>query len=235
MGLILVFDLDQTIIDSNAPELFMNLEYPMNKEYQSIIKKNMNPKVVDILLKAAKLRGKGVDAICLLTNNSIIDFVAKVDSVLLELSNNNIGKFKKVQGSYKSENIPGEDFFFDVIMTANNPMRLGLTKSLYDIQTMMLYLKIPVKSTEELLSRLYFFDDVGEHVLRSDFYEDGGINIDHYIHITPRFRKGVKDETDYTPILTAFNTIKAQMGGGKKRKHSVKLKRRGTLKKLPFK
>ncbi len=86
MGLILVFDMDQTILDSSDPYLF---ERPPGPEALIILKQKikeaLNWNVVNIMKRAANLRPTGeVSAICLLTNNSSHILVSAVDEVLYE-------------------------------------------------------------------------------------------------------------------------------------------------------
>jgi len=95
MGLILVFDMDQTILDSSDPYLF---ERPPTPEAHIILKEKirlaLNWNVVNLMKRAAKLRPSGqVSAICLLTNNSSTILVSAVDEVLFEETGSK-GKYK---------------------------------------------------------------------------------------------------------------------------------------------
>jgi hypothetical protein len=239
MGLILVFDLDQTIINTDARGVFPGV-YPMTEEYKNLLKEQLNPRVLDILLRAAKLRRIGVDAIFLLTNNSNPNYVANIDALLLELSNNSIGQYKKRKVPFVTEDIPGTDFFFDYIMTANHPYRRDMIKSTHEIEYMMGYLGMSM-SVGDLFSRLYFFDDVANHEIRRElkYYSDGKYS-NHYIFITPPFRPGYDDRSNYEPIesaLTELETSKIDVvvQGGNRYKSKHKKTQRKTMSKLKFK
>ena len=229
MGLILVFDLDQTIVNTEAPGIFPGPEYPMNDEYKTKLKEQINPNVLDILLRAAKLRRIGVDAIFLLTNNSSSNYVANINALLLELSNNSIGDYKKRKSPFITEDIPGTNFFFDYIMTANHPSRSGLSKSSSDIEYMMSYMGMSM-SIGDLFSRLYFFDDSPDHQIRKDLknYSQGKY-FNHYIIINPPFSTEYDDLTEYGPIDEALKKIETSrinvvVEGGKRSKRIKKNK-----------
>jgi len=80
-GLILVFDLDNTIYSWEGSAPFN----PLNKRC-------INQPIWNILLRAAALRGRGVDAIFLLTNNGHYDFINAIDNAL-KIQSKSIGKF----------------------------------------------------------------------------------------------------------------------------------------------
>jgi len=83
-GLILVFDLDNTIYDCEDC-----------KDYKPLKPPCVNKLIENILTRAAALRGKGVDAICMLTNNASYDFINTIDQYLLNLTQS-VGKFTGV-------------------------------------------------------------------------------------------------------------------------------------------
>lgn len=202
MGLILVFDLDQTIASPAGDS--------------DII---VNDKIVEILqvIERAKLRGNGVDAIFLLTNNSNTEYIKWIDGYLLEKTES-IGKFKG------EDDYPDDDYFFDYIMDYNNPSRNGdrLTKSLNNIKFMID--KAGIEGTD-LLSRIYFFDDL-DHVIKGELAADGFGN--QYIKITPPLEFKKKDLTDYRPIHAAIRNLMRRTAGGKRSRY----KKRRTLRKL---
>jgi ankyrin repeat protein len=80
-GLILVFDLDNTIYSWEGSAPFN----PLNPRC-------INQPIWNILLRAAALRGRGVDAIFLLTNNGHYDFISAIDNAL-KIQSKSIGKF----------------------------------------------------------------------------------------------------------------------------------------------
>ena len=201
MGLVLVFDLDQTILDSSDPKFFDNSLTP--EEIRQLIKKNLNMNIVNLLIRASELRPSGkVTAICLLTNNSSINFVQLVDSVLkgLTKSNGSYGK-KAVEDGFEA----GE-YFFDAIMTRNHSARpIAVSgsppKRLEDINKMLEPFDLSFGSAT--MDDLFFFDDLPNHdIMRT--YKDVGEFRENYIQIKPPYTKYTKDTTNYTPILRAL-------------------------------
>ena len=79
-GLILVFDLDNTIYSWEGAAF-----NPLNPRC-------INQRIWNILLRAAALRGRGIDAIFLLTNNGHYDFINVIDNAL-KIQSKSIGKF----------------------------------------------------------------------------------------------------------------------------------------------
>lgn len=175
-GLVLAFDLDETIVNRRKPTQF-------------------NESILALLKVITPLRGQGVDAVFLLTNNGREDYI--------KIINNGLARFTDYDA----------DTYFDYVMTYNHPMRNeDHTKSIEDIKFMMNAIG---KSDENLLNRTFFFDDQ-EHVIQQEMIE-GGV-ADHYIQITPEFTgKGEEDETNYEPVYSAIRSI--QKGGKRKRKN----------------
>ena len=216
MGLILVFDMDQTILDSSDRYLF---ERPATPEAHVILKEKirqgLNWNVVNIMKRAAKLRPDKVSAICLLTNNSSTILVSAVDEVLHEETGSK-GKYKTYRGNANDRTMPDKPYFFDSIMMRQHSSRPKTIdnnppKRLLDIINMMKFLD--VKDTgSEVMKDIYFFDDIGSHALRAEFnFMSDGKYKDHYIQITPPYRKDTDDTTDYNPILhTLANLDKEQ-------------------------
>ena len=150
--IVLVFDLDETLSG----------QYPLPYSGVPIL----NNQLIDLIKEANKQKRKTVDAIFLLTNNSDENFIKAC-----------------VKGI--GENI------FDYIMTANskainiktlqpykNTLRTnGANKTIEDIKYMLNKLG---KSTENIFSRCYFFDDNNSHPLSQ---------IDNFIFINPPFNR----------------------------------------------
>ena len=214
MGLILVFDMDQTILDSSDPYLF---ERPSGPEALVIlkrkIKESLNWNVVNIIKRAAKLRPDKVSAICLLTNNSSHILVSAVDEVLYEETSSK-GKFKTYKGNSNDLGMPPRDkpYFFDSIMMRQHSTRPKTIdnnppKRLIDILNMMNF--IGIKDTGiETMKDVYFFDDIGTHNLRAEFnFMSDGKYKNHYIQITPPYNKLLQDKTDYRPVLHALAAL----------------------------
>jgi len=211
MGLILVFDLDQTISDSSLPGLFT---VPTNSKesdkLRALIKTTLNMNIVNLLKRAAPLRSTGgVSAICLLTNNSSPTFVSMVDSLLQELCGST-GKYKTYKGNINANAMPIKPYFFDSIFMRAHSTREKITsppKSLEDVSNMMKFLKL-YGSISDIIKNTYFFDDVGSHVMRQEFnFMEGGKYRDHYIQITPRYSIHTDDKTNYLPVLKALSAL----------------------------
>jgi hypothetical protein len=210
MGLILVFDMDQTILDSSDPYLFNR---PPTPEARVILKgkirEALNWNVVNIMKRAAALRPGGVAAICLLTNNSSEILVSAVDEVLHE----DIGSTGKYR-TYKNESaksMPDKPYFFDAIMMRQHPSREQIDnppKRLQDIQIMLEPMGLWKTPISSIFKDIFFFDDIGDHALYSDFQmRIGGQYKNNYIQIVPPFNKYIVDTTDYSSILTALNKL----------------------------
>jgi hypothetical protein len=184
-GLILVFDLDETITNTVQPL-------------------KMNDNVFNILKTAAGLRYAGVDAIFLLTNNADRDYVASIDDVLLN-SINSVGLYGGDDG------MPLKEYFFDYIMTRNHPARRNGRKSMTDVMYMCNKIGMEdanMRNFESIMSRTYFFDDQ-EHDLSIQLKVSFNSKYnDHSIRITPPFTgRGEIDNTNYEPILNVLADI----------------------------
>jgi len=203
MGLTLVFDMDQTILDSSDPYLF---ERPPDPESRNLLKEKikigLNWNIVAILKRAVKLRPDKVSSIFLLTNNSSTILVSALDEVLREITGST--------GRYKGDNgLPNTQvYFFDSIMMRQHSSRPKTVddnppKRANDIMTMI----SPTANIkhEETLKNTYFFDDIEKHVLKSEFDNIG--KGDNYIHITPPYKRGIPDTTNYRPVLQALSLL----------------------------
>ena len=199
-GIILVFDLDQTLIDTDS---YFNERNSQSKD----VKHYFNPKLIDILRRAICHKGRGVDAILLLTNNSSEEYVRNCDIALSKLLN------------YKSPYWNPESFsFFDNYMirydrrrTINNDSNSWISKKLYDVRV-MLDDPIKIKSTSygDIARRTYFFDDSAHHLIISELAAYG--YEDHFIHIKGDhgFSKHRMDTTDYKAIYRALDRLDAK-------------------------
>jgi hypothetical protein len=204
MGLVLVFDLDQTILDSSDDRLFDGSLGP--DEIRELIKKNLNMNIVNLLIRASKLRPSGkVSAICLLTNNSSVNFVQLVDSVLKDLTGS-VGSYgkKAVEDGFEA----GE-YFFDAVMTRNHSSRPSTAagsrpKRLEDINKMLEPFDLSFGSAT--MGELFFFDDFPNHQIMQTYKEVGEFR-ENYIQIKPPYSKYTKDTTNYTPILRALSEL----------------------------
>jgi hypothetical protein len=183
-GLVLVWDMDQTLIGNGVESSYLLF----------------NPKAINILKRALNLRPARVRAIFLLTNNSADELIKEFHRKL----------------SYNLR-VP---FVFDQIMTATDPDRLptkpdfGPPKRLEDVITLLRRDKAEFDPAT-VANRIYFFDDVQDHAIRSELPED------HYIQITPPFTALTTDDTNYQPIYQALG-----MTGGYKKKLKLKPKKK---------
>lgn len=206
-GLILVLDMDQTIIDSDPFFKKDPLDHSKIPEY-------LNMNLVNILLRAARLRPKKVKAIFLLTNNSDKQFVANVDSAILDLSKGSTGKYNTSESKDPdADKMPQKPYFFDDIFTRNHPMRMtkvpGLSHAVKDLHTVLQMIHtIDPDYHSDIMKNLFFFDDISQHKLHEEFINSSnGKYKDHYITISPPYKNDVEDKTDYKPILKALKKL----------------------------
>ena len=219
-GIVLVFDLDQTIIDSSY------VSFPISV-YDTVRTLNNKPFIVNerlmntVIFPAAALRESyKVSAILMLTNNSSADYIAGVSKYIY---NDIKKKFKMVgipittitKGMYGQTDagkarkdvtgLPENDYFFDYIMTRTSQGRAGdpgnPVKRLEDVKNMLAKLG---KSTKNLESRVFMFDDKKDHMIGKEL--DPPIN---YILIKSKdkdtganvpFQVGSEEITNYNPI-----------------------------------
>ena len=155
-GLVLVFDLDQTLIDTNAllsSGAWDKIDFS-ERESAFINYNTIGPflnlhLIKDVIKPALELRPQQVSAILLLTNNGNDTFVNIVCEVIRQ----------KMRWPMP---------IFDSVMTRNSLLRDKSNdppKSIGDVAVMMHNKGL---NTEDLSSRVYFFDDRFEpHVIRS--------------------------------------------------------------------
>jgi hypothetical protein len=215
MGLVLVFDLDQTIIDSTDDSLFRIPDTPDNfraLKFKLKSESRVNINIVNILKRAARLRLSGkISAICLLTNNSDAFFVSAVDGLLKDdISYRDpegaVGRYRNSEYLKRDpESIKMRDnqgYFFDVIMMRHHSSRKRLDsppKSFEDVKTMMGYLDKPVN-----LRDVYFFDDIF-HKLDGELIFEGFDS--QSIKINPPFARFKHDFTNYEPVLSKLSEL----------------------------
>ena len=208
-GVVLVFDLDQTLIDTNS---FIAKEPKAIAAY-------LNTRLIDTVLRpAVQLRDRknGVDCIFLLSNNSSESYI---ENVIREL-NRYLGL---------SDDKP----VFNGYMSRYDSYREGPDvehpeKRLKDVENMLgevLTNTFQRYSMENLAERTYFFDDLATHTIRKE------IAPDHYFLIEggAGFTVGKPDSTDYSAI-TALLTARMAGGRRKYRKKTRKYRRRYTRK-----
>ena len=192
MGLILVFDVDGTL-------------GPVDGEPgQGLIP--INPKILEVIREAVASRGKTVDALFILSNNSDTGYMYRIEARIQELLGLSEPIFDDImpRGDYRRD-VHYEDFFLEEGLPVHNPR-----KSLANIASMIETLnttpsffksKSPQRkpiSLRGLAKRVYFFDDLEDHVIR------GEIQNTHYIHINPSYTgsRGYKDKTRYYSLMS---------------------------------
>ena len=106
------------------------------------------------------------------------------------------------------------------------------SKRLLDIENMLEPLDIQWKDKEDLMKRLYFFDDLYTHMLKDEFNTmfDGEYR-DHYIHITPAYSRFTTDKTNYEPIYNELHRLEFNKYKGGKRKALKTRRQRKTRRK----
>ena len=263
MGLILGFDLDQTLIDTHS---LLRPDYSWIADARDMseeIRCALNYKLIDeVIIPALQVRTKGVDAILLLTNNSDDTFVfyvcVEIVKYLLtkglqeEVINNSYRNKYFIDNPSKSPRLVparpyysgGTNLMFDDIMTRNNegerhPSNPNI-KSIKDIETMIQRIKtrFPTSliSTDDLLSRTYFFDDNAGHVIKTelDAVREGGKY--YFIQSNLRGKQGFNrilgtgtinckeehtDKTDYSLIHSKLDKLKGGWGNSKRQKELI--------------
>jgi len=192
MGVVLVFDVDGTI----GPVGGEPGRGPIP----------INPKILEVIREAVSSRGKTVDALFILSNNSDTGYMFRIEARIQEL----LGTSEPVFDDIMSRNdirrdINYEDFYLEEGLPVHNPR-----KSLADVATMIesvnatsgfLKSKAPQRrpiSLRNLAKRVYFFDDMEDHVIR------GEIQNTHYIHIKPSYTgsRRYKDATKYYSLTS---------------------------------
>jgi hypothetical protein len=192
MKLLLVFDLDQTIIDTKQRFLYPE-NFSSPEAYKEELKTKFNPAVINIIKRVGSMRPEQVGGICLLTNNSAEDFVKTVDTILFEITGS-AGKNK-------------DGGFFDHIMMRGDPLRSDPeNKTIDDIVKFVELLGISNNGLDDIMENSFFFDDSSGHKLFYDYYN--AQKLDHYILIDPPFNiLNKKDNTYFMPVIRALDRL----------------------------
>lgn len=203
MGLVLVFDVDGTLgpVDGE-PEQGPGIGLSLGK-----VPIPINPKMLEVIREGVAGRGKTVDALFILSNNSDTGYMARIEARIKELLGISEPIFDDImaRGDFRRD-IYREDFFLEGGLPVHNPR-----KTLADVATMIETMNLkrrlatatwqqkqPQKpvSTRGLARRVYFFDDL-IHYMKDE------IPADQYIHINPSYTgsRGYKDRTRYFSLL----------------------------------
>ena len=224
-GLVLVWDLDQTLIAT------------------PYIQGVFNQNAIDVMFKCIKAKANGsVSANLLLTNNQSISFILSVVKDLISLYNskNPANKIEYLfdniyTGQKRIDNILLEYVFVNSKRKWDQTIKRGsltkeivylgnIRKGLEDVKNMLDEVKIP---SDNLENRVFFFDDIPYHKMIEELPKD------HYIVISPPFGSGLPDITDYSVIngildseLEKISLSNLQSAGSRKIKSKRKNKRK---------
>jgi len=206
-----VWDLDQTLAHRNGNNTYVNLRALrcMNKLFNS-------PRY---------------GANLLLTNNSSTGYIDYIHNSLTKIYNemfpeeeedllfdNIYTAVRKNNGSYSTPRVLDES----VPEWARTPNHLA--KRLEDVASMLDGIGIEsYGSLDSLAHRVFFFDDLPNHIIRSELPEG------HYIQITPPFKGPGEDNTDYSTAENAVSGIEivVHKGGAYKKYRKTKVKAKG--------
>lgn len=207
LGKILVFDLDETLISSKPAGAI-----------------TVNPNTLMRIHKAVQLRNanKSVDAILLLTNNmNLIEktfgtkTITYASGFVIECLTHIVLEFNKISAAMGLPTVSEASAIFDKVYTAekrfiNSGQRVkhGFepAKNIATIINMINEINAEKGkniSTENLPTRVFFFDDYPHHSLRKELDRKG------YIVIDPPFGTGAN--------ITNFKAVNAALVGGTRR------------------
>lgn len=228
-GIILVFDLDQTIAHHTGGE---NVAININ--------------IVNLFKHIYRTgeRSPAVSRIFLLTNNNNKNYIKFIDHWLRDTIPA-VGAFTgdvgdNIMGSENTENTSKyyetDNYFFDYILDWDHYSRGGAgLKRVKDIKFMLKQFGENNEDDENTLLKTFFFDDLPDHVLREEYKNVSAES--NYIQITPPFKGTELDRTNYSFV---YETIRAteealkeentnyNMAGGKRSRY----KKRRTLRRL---
>lgn len=243
MGLVLVFDLDETLIGTTKT-------YKDGKYYIDDIQ--LNDKLFQIIFHAKTLKPDGlVDAILLLTNNTNIpsvyhgnegNFLDIIDLVVRKKYGEGFdeifdkiytGKREEVNSGKRKTELVEYRGFGEPIYEASNiekkfPKGKRLIKDIVTVASMLS--QIEGISREDLENRILFFDDETiPHMLKEQLEGHDG----KYVTIDPPFGK---DKTDLKAVHAALGMGMPQAKGGARKRRTVRKKKqlRRTKKRINF-
>jgi hypothetical protein len=240
MNPVLVFDMDETLIESTKT-------YTKETDTYNIKEIFFNERLLEIIRRAKSLKEKRrIDAILLLTNNkninciyegkemkflNLVDFIyserykVPTDTFLGLFDNIYTAEANNAKGRItRNYNFVPQDERFKSSATAwsgnlNEKFRYREKKDIKTIKKMLEELNI---SKDDLQDRIYFFDDEAiPHAIKEELEGQKGA----YITITPPFGKG-EDKTDLEPIEQKLKELESLKGGTRRKK-----KKRTTLRK----
>ena len=205
-GLVLVFDLDDTLVASTS--FFRTFGQSRNANYQENAAENVELNLsLMYLLKVAVENKEFLSAVLLLSNSRMDSYG---DAVL-----------DRIEQDFLN------DPLFDAVAYQQSLIRNGTYVK--DLPVVGRMLEGIGKSSANLESRVLFFDDQNTHVMPRQFTDPR-----QYIQITPPFQTNETDQTNYSYFYERINQMKEekrqksiQRGGyrHKKTRRRLKLKR----------
>jgi len=145
-GLVLVFDLDQTLVDTDT---IFEIDLKNATINSDELYNYLNIRLIeDVLKPAVHLKGSTVAAILLLSNNSLEEYVKFVCDSISRIIGTNVFDSTITRNGAK-----------DVARSGENP-----PKRLLDVENI---LKSIGKDTSNLADRIYFFDDL-HHIIEKE-------------------------------------------------------------------
>lgn len=141
VGLVLVFDMDQTLVDTYT--IFRKKE---DLDIETV-EQYMNVRLLDeVLNPAVQLKGTTISAVILLSNNSLVDYVEFICGYInYRLKTHNV--FDSIITRNGTEDVP---------RSGENP-----PKRLTDVETILNSIG---KDSSNLAGRVYFFDDLHHEI-----------------------------------------------------------------------
>ena len=222
-GLVLVFDLDDTI--ANFPRYLSSMDELMDMPLANI---DINTELLKVFAAAIKGREEGrVDAILMLTNNGSSEYIKKVIKRLNNDLRYKSNIFDKI--FYASEEQPLDDVIFKgkstrLFIPRNERSRQpqgrtnNIEKNMADVEYMLNELGV---ENRDLFNNVYFFDDMEHKIIQQ-------MNHYHYILIHSFPQISYNALTDYDKVVSDIeNKVVAQEGGRRRARTKVARTRKG--------
>jgi hypothetical protein len=194
-GWVLVFDLDETLSAVNDSEWIGKLP-PFKKAI-------LNRKAIEILKRAVALRRRGqVAAILLLTNNDsdeYIDGIVKRLEAKVGCAAGTLFDLKAKRNDTVTPRTP------DPVNGAGYPLK--------DVVTVERMMKRLGKSTDQLASRIFFFDDIPNHVMSKEVQPSQYIVMKWVQKVDGKI-VSFHDQTNYAPVHEALGYPAVQKRAG---------------------
>ena len=202
-GWVLVFDLDETLSAVNDSEWIGKLP-PFKKAI-------LNRKAIEILKRAIALRRRGqVAAILLLTNNDSDDYIDGI-----------VKRLEAACGSASSSGSSGKPLFDlkakrnDTVTPRTPDPVNGAGYPLKDVVTVERMMTRLGKSTDQLASRIFFFDDIPNHVMSKEVQPSQYIVMKWVQKVDGKI-VSFNDQTNYTAVHEALGITKSTRSASKK-------------------